>query len=149
MEIILLSIVSKLGNVGDRVKVKAGYARNFLVPKGKAIPATKNNVALFEARKLELKAKLAKVLANARERAEKINALHTITISAKAGNEGKLFGSIGSRDIANTLIGQGINIAKNEIRLPNGVLRMIGKHEISFHLQHDVLAKLIVNIVPE
>lgn len=103
MQVILLDKVANLGSLGDQVNVKAGYARNFLVPQGKAVPATKKNVEFFEARRAELEAKLADVLSAAEARAEKINALETVTIASKAGDEGKLFGSIGTRDIADAV----------------------------------------------
>lgn len=103
MQVILLDKVANLGSLGDQVNVKAGYARNFLVPQGKAVPATKKNVEFFEARRAELEAKLAEVLGAANARAEAINALGTVTIASKSGDEGKLFGSIGTRDIADSL----------------------------------------------
>jgi len=108
MQVILLDKVANLGSLGDQVNVKAGYARNFLVPQGKAVPATKKNVEFFEARRAELEAKLADVLAAANARAEAINALGTVTIASKAGDEGKLFGSIGTRDIADAVTAQAL-----------------------------------------
>ncbi|HGJ5867402.1 50S ribosomal protein L9 [Arsenophonus nasoniae] len=149
MEIILLDKVANLGSLGDQVDVKAGYARNFLVPQGKAVPATKKNVEFFEARRAELEAKLADVLAVAKGRAEKINSLATVTIASKAGNEGKLFGSIGTRDIAQAVTAAGVEVAKSEVRLPNGVLRTVGEHEVHFQVHSDVFAKLNVNIIAE
>ncbi|HGJ5854873.1 50S ribosomal protein L9 [Arsenophonus nasoniae] len=149
MEIILLDKVANLGSLGDQVDVKAGYARNFLVPQGKAVPATKKNVEFFEARRAELEAKLADVLAVAKGRAEKINSLATVTIASKAGDEGKLFGSIGTRDIAQAVTAAGVEVAKSEVRLPNGVLRTVGEHEVHFQVHSDVFAKLNVNIIAE
>ncbi|HGJ5864732.1 MAG TPA: 50S ribosomal protein L9 [Arsenophonus nasoniae] len=149
MEIILLDKVANLGSLGDQVDVKAGYARNFLVPQGKAVPATKKNVEFFEARRAELEAKLADVLAVAKGRAEKINSLATVTIASKAGDEGKLFGSIGTRDIAQAVTAAGVEVAKSEVRLPNGVLRTVGEHEVHFQVHSDVFAKLNVNIIDE
>lgn len=149
MEIILLDKVANLGSLGDQVHVKAGYARNFLVPQGKAVPATKKNVEFFEARRAELEAKLADVLAVAKGRAEKINSLATVTIASKAGDEGKLFGSIGTRDIAQAVTAAGVEVAKSEVRLPNGVLRTVGEHEVHFQVHSDVFAKLNVNIIAE
>ena len=128
---------------------KAGYARNFLVPQGKAVPATKKNVEFFEARRAELEAKLADVLAAANARAEAINALGTVTIASKSGDEGKLFGSIGTRDIADAVTAAGVDVAKSEVRLPNGVLRTTGEHEVDFQVHSEVFAKLIVNVVAE
>ena len=147
MQVILLDKVANLGSLGDQVNVKAGYARNFLVPQGKAVPATKKNIEFFEARRAELEAKLAEVLAAANARAEKINALETVTIASKAGDEGKLFGSIGTRDIADAVTG--VEVAKSEVRLPNGVLRTTGEHEVSFQVHSEVFAKVIVNVVAE
>ena len=142
MQVILLDKVANLGSLGDQVNVKAGYARNFLVPQGKAVPATKKNIEFFEARRAELEAKLAEVLAAANARAEKINALETV-------DEGKLFGSIGTRDIADAVTAAGVEVAKSEVRLPNGVLRTTGEHEVSFQVHSEVFAKVIVNVVAE
>ncbi|KAI3492580.1 hypothetical protein L1887_42883 [Cichorium endivia] len=136
-------------HLGDQVNVKAGYARNFLVPQGKAVPATKKNVEFFEARRAELEAKLADVLAAANARAEAINALGTVTIASKSGDEGKLFGSIGTRDIADAVTAAGVKVAKSEVRLPNGVLRTTGEHEVDFQVHSEVFAKLVVNVVAE
>lgn len=149
MEIILLDKVANLGSLGDKVDVKAGYARNYLVPQQKAVPATKKNVEFFEARRAELEAKLADVLDTAKARAEKINSLATVTIASKAGDEGKLFGSIGTRDIAQAVTAAGVEVAKSEVRLPNGVLRTVGEHEVHFQVHSDVFAKLNVNIIAE
>ncbi|PAV01411.1 50S ribosomal protein L9 [Arsenophonus sp. ENCA] len=149
MQIILLDKVANLGSLGDKVDVKAGYARNYLVPLGKAVPATKKNVEFFEARRAELEAKLADVLAFAEGRAEKINSLATVTIASKAGDEGKLFGSIGTRDIAQAVTAAGVEVMKSEVRLPNGVLRTVGEHEVHFQVHSDVFAKLNVNIIAE
>lgn len=149
MEIILLDKVANLGSLGDKVDVKAGYARNYLVPQQKAVPATKKNVEFFEERRAELEAKLADVLDTAKARAEKINSLATVTIASKAGDEGKLFGSIGTRDIAQAVTAAGAEVAKSEVRLPNGVLRTVGEHEVHFQVHSDVFAKLNVNIIAE
>ncbi|WP_406704838.1 50S ribosomal protein L9 [Sodalis sp.] len=148
MQVILLDKVTNLGGLGDQVNVKAGYARNFLVPQGKAVPATKKNVEYFEARRAELEAKLADVQAEAEARAAKINELGSVTIASKAGDEGKLFGSIGTRDIADAIIAAGVNVAKSEVRLPNGVLRTTGDHDVSIQVHSDVFATLNVVIVP-
>lgn len=147
MQIILLDKIAKLGNLGDKVNVKAGYARNYLVPHGKAVPATKRNVDFFEARRVELETKLANALAIAKVRADKINSLGTITIASKAGNEGKLFGSVGARDIAQLVSAAGVKVAKSEVRLLNGVLRTIGEHEVYFQIHSDISVKLNVNII--
>lgn len=149
MQVILLDKVVNLGNLGDQVNVKSGYARNYLVPQGKAVPATKKNVEYFEARRAELEAVLATVLAAAEARAAKINELVSVTITSKAGDEGKLFGSIGTRDIADAVTAAGVKVAKSEVRLPNGVLRTTGEHEVSFQIHGEVFAKLNVNVVAE
>lgn len=149
MHVILLDKVANLGGLGDRVNVKAGYARNFLVPQGKAVPATKKNVEYFEARRAELEATLADVQTEAKARAAKINELGSVTIPSKAGDEGKLFGSIGTRDIADAITAAGVNVAKSEVRLPNGVLRTTGDHDVRIQVQSDVFATLNVAIVPE
>lgn len=112
MQVILLDKVANLGSLGDQVNVKAGYARNFLVPMGKAVPATKKNVEFFEARRADLEAKLAETLSAAEARAVKINELATVTIASKAGDEGKLFGSIGTRDIADAVTAAGVAVTK-------------------------------------
>ncbi|EJD6048162.1 50S ribosomal protein L9 [Providencia rettgeri] len=149
MQVILLDKVANLGSLGDQVNVKSGYARNFLVPQGKAVPATKKNVEFFEARRAELEAKLADVLAAAQARAAAVTALGSVTLASKAGDEGKLFGSIGTRDIADAITAAGVQIAKSEVRLPNGVLRTTGDHEVHFQLHSDVFAELNVIIVAE
>ncbi|MGP1923564.1 MAG: 50S ribosomal protein L9 [Arsenophonus sp. NEOnobi-MAG3] len=149
MQIILLDKVSNLGSLGDKVDVKTGYARNYLVPQGKAVHANKKNIEFFKVRRAELEAKLADILAVAKGRAEKINSLATIIIVSKAGDEGKLFGSIGSRDIAQAVTAAGVEVMKSEIRLPNGVLRTVGEHEVHFQVHSDVFAKGNVNIIAE
>lgn len=125
MQVILLDKIGNLGSLGDQVNVKAGYARNFLIPQGKAVMATKANVEMFETRRAELEANVAKQLAAAEARAEKVNALE-VTIASKSGDEGKLFGSIGTRDIAEAATAAGVEIAKSEVRLPEGALRTTG-----------------------
>ena len=147
MQVILLDKVTNLGNLGDQVNVKAGYARNFLVPKGKAVPATKTNIEFFETRRAELEAKQAEAQAAANARAEKINALGTVTITSKAGDGGRLFGSIGARDIADAVSAAGVEVAKSEVRLSEGVLRSTGEYEVNFQVHSDVVAKLVVNVV--
>ncbi|BBG60324.1 50S ribosomal protein L9 [Providencia rustigianii] len=149
MQVILLDKVANLGSLGDQVNVKSGYARNFLVPQGKAVPATKKNIEFFEARRAELEAKLADVLAAAQARAAAVTALGSVTLASKAGDEGKLFGSIGTRDIADAITAAGVKVAKSEVRLPNGVLRTTGDHEVHFQLHSDVFAELNVIIVAE
>ena len=149
MEVILKENIGNLGSLGDKVDVKAGYGRNFLIPQGKAGPATEDNVAKFEARRAELEAAAAEALAAAETRAEAINALDTITIAANAGDEGKLFGSIGTRDIADAVVAAGCEVDKAEVRLPEGALRETGDYEVAIQLLGDVAATVSVSIVPE
>lgn len=145
MEVILLEKVGRMGNVGDKVNVKAGYARNFLFPFTKAIPATKDNLANFEARKAELlKIADAKLVA-AQARAAKLNGL-TITIAANAGDEGKLFGSVGTRDIADAITAAGQPVEKSEVLLPEGALREIGEFAIALSLGSEVTAEVTLQI---
>jgi len=148
MQVILLEKIRNLGELGDCVDVANGYGRNYLLPQGKAVPATKENLEKFEARRAELEAKAAEVLAAAQARAEKINEL-TVTIEAYAGDEGKLFGSVGTRDIAEAATKAGVELNKSEVRLPHGALRQTGEYEIECHLHSDVTATLKLNIVAE
>lgn len=149
MQIILLDKVANLGGLGDNVTVKSGYARNFLFPQGKAVPATKANIEKFEARRAELEAKLAADLAAANQRAEKIAALEAVVIASKAGDEGKLFGSVGNRDIADAVTAAGVELAKSEVRLPLGALRTTGDFEVEVQLHTEVKAVVKVSIVAE
>ena len=148
MEVILLEKIDNLGNLGDRVKVKAGYGRNFLLPSGKATPATDENIAVFEKRRAELEKIAADAQAEAESRREAIEKL-SLTILAKAGDEGKLFGSIGNFDIAEAVVAAGVNLEKKEIRMPEGSIRMVGDYEVEVHLHADVNAHLKVSIVAE
>ena len=149
MEVILLENISNLGNLGDTVKVKAGFGRNYLIPQGKAVPANEANTAEFEARRAELEAAAAEQLAAAEGRAETINALGTVTIGANAGEEGKLFGSVGTRDIAEALAAVGCEIDKSEVRLPEGALRELGEYDIAIQVHGDVTATIHLDVVPE
>ncbi|OCG28512.1 50S ribosomal protein L9 [Gilliamella sp. Fer1-1] len=149
MQIILLDKVANLGSLGDQVNVKAGYARNYLIPQGKAVAATKKNIEFFEARRAELEAKLAETLKAAEARVAEINALGKVTIASKAGDEGKLFGSIGTRDIADAVKARGIQVSKSEVRLPNGVLRTTGEYEVFFQVHSEAFAKLTVEVISE
>jgi large subunit ribosomal protein L9 len=149
MEVILLENIGNLGELGDKVDVKAGFGRNYLIPQGKAVPATESNIAEFEARRAELEAAAAEALAEAEARAEKINALGLITIAANAGEEGKLFGSVGTRDIADAVTAAGCEVDKSEVRLPEGPLRDIGEYEIAIQVHGDILASVAVAVVPE
>jgi large subunit ribosomal protein L9 len=147
MQVILIDKVVGLGDLGKQVNVKPGYARNFLVPKGKAVPATKRNVEYFEAQRAELTAKLADVQAQAQLRADRISTLNSVLIAAKVGDEGKLFGSIGTRDIASAITAAGVEVKKSEVRLPNGVLRTTGNYEISVQVHGEIHATLNVAVV--
>ncbi len=149
MEVILLDKIAKLGGLGDKVSVKSGYARNYLLPQGKAVFASAANVEHFEARRAELETKLADVLATAETRATKIVELAEVTIASKAGDEGKLFGSIGTRDIADAITEAGVEVAKAEVRLPLGALRETGEFEIAIHLHTDVDTSIKVIVIAE
>lgn len=149
MEVILLENIGNLGSLGDKVDVKAGFGRNYLIPQGKAVPATAEAIAEFEARRAELEAAAAQQLTDAEARAEAINALTLITISANAGEEGKLFGSIGTRDIADAVTAAGAEVDKSEVRLPEGALREIGEYEVAIQVHGDVTAMVNVAVVPE
>ena len=149
MEVILLENIENLGSLGDKVTVKAGFARNFLLPGGKAKPATAENIAEFEKIKAELEKAAAEAKAAAEERKTAIEELGAIVITAKVGSEGKLFGSIGTADIADAMTAAGAPVEKREIRLPEGALRVTGEHEIDLHLYTDVDSVITVNIVGE
>src|SRR5688500_5381338 len=148
MEIILLQKVANLGNIGDRVKVKSGYGRNFLLPKGKATLATKENIAKFEARRAEFEKTARAELESAQARAKKLEGFK-LTLTAKAGGEGKLFGSIGTADIADGVKKAGHEIERSEVRLPNGPIRIAGEHVVQVHLHTDVTVDVPVVIVGE
>jgi large subunit ribosomal protein L9 len=149
MQVILLEKVQKLGSLGDEVTVKSGYGRNFLVPTGKALPATKLNREKFEARRAELEAKIAEQLAAANARAEKVAELAEVTIAAPAGDEGKLFGSVGTRDIADAITAAGVEVQKAEVKLPTGTLRETGEYDIDLQLHSDVITSIKVIIIAE
>ena len=149
MQVILLDKIGNLGGLGDSANVKSGYARNFLIPQGKAVMATKANVEMFESRRAELEAKVAEELSAAQARAEKVNALEAVVITSKAGDEGKLFGSIGTRDIADAVSAAGVEVVKSEVRLPEGALRTTGEFDISVQLHSEVFAEVKVQIVAE
>lgn len=148
MQVILLEKVGKLGELGDKVAVKAGFGRNFLIPYGKAVPATEANVADFEARRSELEAAAAEKQGGAVARAAKLAEV-SITIEANAGDEGKLFGSIGTRDIADAITAAGVEVNKSEVRLPNGAIREIGEYEVNIQLHSDVTQAVAVAVIPE
>ncbi len=148
MDIILLQKVTNLGNIGDRVKVKSGYGRNFLLPKGKATLATADNVAKFEARRSELEKQANQELAAAQARATKLEGFK-LALSAKAGSEGKLFGSIGNTDILEALTKAGHPVTRSEVRLSTGPIRHVGEHTVQLQLHADVLVDLPVTITAE
>ncbi len=148
MEVILLEKVGKLGAIGDKVTVKSGFGRNFLVPQGKAVPATESNIAEFEARRAELEAAAAEKKADAEKRAEKLADL-AVTIEANAGDEGKLFGSIGTRDIADAITAAGVEVAKSEVRLPEGVIREVGEYDIDVQVHAEVIQAIKLSVVAE
>jgi large subunit ribosomal protein L9 len=148
MEIILMDKVVNLGNLGDVVKVKDGYARNFLIPQGMAKRANKANIAAFAERKAELEKQAAEKLAAAQARAEKIAGI-TVTITQKAGVDGRLFGSVTNIDIADALNAQGMEIAKAEVRLPEGPFKMVGEYPVTLALHSDVTCEITVAVVGE
>jgi large subunit ribosomal protein L9 len=148
MDVILLQKVANLGQIGDRVKVKSGYARNFLVPTGRATMATPANIAKFEAQRHELEAKAAEELNGAQRRAEDFGGFK-LELRAKAGAEGKLFGSIGTADIAEAATAAGHALSRSEVRLPAGPIRIAGEHQVQLHLHTDVDVTLAVTIVAE
>jgi large subunit ribosomal protein L9 len=148
MEVILLQKIASLGEIGDRVKVKPGYGRNFLLPGGKATLATAENIAKFESRRAELEAKSSADLASARTRAAALEGF-TLSIAAKAGTEGKLFGSIGTSDIAEACLKAGQRIERAEVRLPDGPVRMVGEHVITLHLHGDINVQVPLTVIAE
>lgn len=148
MDIILLEKMGRLGSLGDRVAVKAGYARNFLYPKGKAVPATAENITKFDARRAELEKAAAALLQTAKSRADSLQNL-TVRISHKASEEGRLFGSVGTKDLADAISKAGVSVHKSEVRLPNGALRQIGEYDIQLHLHADIDVTVKVSVVPE
>jgi large subunit ribosomal protein L9 len=148
MDVILLQKVANLGNIGDRVKVRSGYGRNFLLPKGKATLATPDNVARFEARRSELERLAREQLSSAEERAAALKDFK-LTIPAKAGTEGKLFGSIGTADIAEHVSRLGFKLERSEVRLSNGALRSTGEYQVELHLHADIDVPITVTIVAE
>ena len=148
MEVILLEKVGKLGGLGDKVSVKSGYGRNFLVPYGKAVPANDANTAEFEARRAELEKAAAEKFAAAEARAEQLND-KAVTITSKAGDEGKLFGSIGVRDIADATTAAGVDVNKSEVRMPEGPIRAIGDYDVAIQIHSDVIATIKLAVVSE
>jgi large subunit ribosomal protein L9 len=148
MEVILLEKIDNLGTLGDRVKVKPGYARNYLLPQGKAAPATPENIAEFEARRAELEKTAAESLAAAEARRDRLTDM-ILTITAKAGEEGKLFGSVGTSDIADAINAAGVEVERHEVRLPSGAFRQTGEYDVDLHLHSDVNITVKLVIVAE
>ena|ERR1700741_1278555 len=148
MEVILLEKIANLGDIGDRVKVKPGFGRNYLLPGGKATLATPENIQKFEARRTELEAKAASDLSVARGRAAALEGFR-LSITAKAGSEGKLFGSIGTTDIAEACQAAGHKIERSEVRLPGGPIRAVGEHVITLHLHSDVNVEVPLTVIAE
>lgn len=148
MEIILLEKVVNLGALGDKVRVKSGYGRNYLMPFGKAVPATKANIADFEARRAELEKLAAEKKAEAEARGARLAEIK-LTITAVAGEEGKLFGSIGTRDIAEAITAMGVEVAKSEVRLPYGAIRQVGEYDVDLQVHSDVTVTIKLNVVAE
>ncbi len=149
MDVILLEKVGKLGAIGDKVAVKAGFGRNFLIPQGKAVFATEANLADFEQRRAELEAAAADKLGKAEARAAELAQLASVTISAVAGDEGKLFGSIGARDIAAAVSSAGVELAKSEVKMPEGPLRELGEFEVAIQLHSDLSTSIQVVVAEE
>lgn len=148
MQVILLQRVVNLGKLGETVDVKAGYGRNYLIPQGKALPATEANLAKFEARRAELEALEAEELSVANARAEALADVNVI-MRAKSGDEGKLFGSIGARDIADALTKSGLEVDRSEVKMPEGAFRQIGEYKVTIQLHHDISTDILVTILSE
>ncbi len=148
MEVILLEKVENLGGLGDRVHVKPGYGRNFLIPKGKATPATEEHIKAFEARRAELETAAADALAKAEARRDRLEDM-VVTVQAKAGEEGKLFGSVGTADIAEAIVAAGVEVERSEVRLPEGAFRQLGEYQVPLHLHSDVNTEITLIIEAE
>ncbi len=148
MEVILMEDIANLGELGDKVTVKSGYGRNYLIPQHKAVPATRENIKIFEERRAELEHIAEEKLTEAKRRAEQINGLD-ITLTVKAGDEGKLFGSVTVRDIADAAQERGVEIENSEIRLPEGPIRQLGEYEIDVQLHPEVNAVLKLGVIAE
>ncbi len=148
MELILLQKVTNLGNLGDKVTVKPGYGRNYLVPQGKAVPATPANIAEFEARRAEYEAKAKALLDEALARKEKLEGV-SVTVKANASTEGKLYGSVGPRDIAEAFTAAGLPLEKSEVVMGQGPIRHVGEYEVTVHLHADVETTVKVVVEPE
>ncbi len=148
MNVILLEKINKLGALGDQVSVKAGFGRNFLIPQGKALPATEANVKMFEGRRAELEAAAAESLGSANARAEELNGKEVVIVR-KAGDEGRMFGSVNNTDVAEALAVAGAKVEKREVRMPEGAIRELGEYDIDIHLHSDVNATVKVIVEAE
>lgn len=148
MNVILLERIGKLGGLGDEVSVRPGFARNYLIPQGKAVRATKSNREVFEARRLELERAAAEKLDQARARAAALEGC-AVTIVVKAGEEGKLYGSVGTQEVADAVSAKGMPVERSEVRMPEGVIRSIGEYQIDLQLHSDVTVAVLVSIVAE
>ena len=148
MDVILLEKTANLGNLGDRVTIKPGYGRNYLIPQGKAVAATPKKIREFEERRTELEKQAAEKLAAASARGEALSKLN-IVITHKTGDEGRLFGSVGTQNIADSITAAGIKVEKHEVRMPKGVIRHIGEYEIDINLHTDVVVTLPIKIAAE
>ncbi len=148
MEVILLETIGKLGDLGDKVTVSSGYGRNFLIPKKKAVPATAANIEAFEEKRAELEKNAEMKLEEAKKRGEEIAGL-VLNLTAKAGEEGKLFGSITVRDIADACLSKGVEVEKSEIKLPDGPLRNTGEFEVSVQVHPDLIVKMKIMVSAE
>lgn len=148
MEVILLKQVGGLGALGEKVKVRPGYGRNYLIPSGFAVPATESNLEAFEARRAELEREAAETLAAAEARKATLDGM-SVTIARRAGEEGRLFGSVGTGDIAEAVTEAGAAVEKNEVRLPSGAIRSTGELEVQLHLHPEVDATITLHVVPD
>ena len=148
MNVILLERVNNLGDLGDEVSVKAGFARNFLLPKKKAVQANDANRSVFEERRKELEDAANEKLSAAKERAKALNG-YLLTIGVKAGEEDRLFGSVGTQDIADSLVSKGLEVERSEVRLPDGAIRVLGEYEVNIQLHSDVTATINLHVVAE
>lgn len=149
MQVILLEKVRNLGALGDSVKVRAGYGRNFLIPQGKAVPATEANLKHFQERRAELEKRASDALQLAESRLESLRSVGKVIIAAKSGDEGKLFGSVGTRDIADAVSSAGVKMVKSEVLLPNGAIRNIGEYQIQVQLHTEVTGEFTLSIIAE
>lgn len=148
MNVILMERIGNLGDLGDEVAVRPGFARNYLIPQGKAVRATNENRTVFEARRAELEKAANERLGEAQSRGTQLEGM-TVTVVVKAGEEGKLYGSVGTQDIADAIAAKGVEIEKSEVRLPEGVIRAVGEYEVDVQLHSDVTVTIALTVMPE